>query len=442
MKARWIVWVIVILCGWKASAVDIGQPLGAAPLQSLDGRSLTMDNYGERKGTVVLYLSPRSAAVDSVKDEINRIHLLYRLKEVLFVGVCANPGVTGDELRNYGQHSGMIFPLYLDANGEVARRLGATVTPQAFLLDGKGVLRYRGSLTPREGHGGLAAAIADLLAEKAIQTPESAPEGTPIAEAGAPRETPDPYGAFQFSSELVFRSIPGAPAHHCSTIVEAANGDLLVVWYGGSYESAEDQVLFIARRAAGERMWGAPSVLLESPGMPPGNAIIFKENENRLCVVWGRMESSRPLRRGSGWGQCRLFSRYSDDNGKTWSEDKEWPDSFGQLPRNAPCVLTSGELVLPMSGSVGELHGSFFFLKGKTERWERSACNTRRQPADRSAAGRWLAADANAARASAAPERIARRRPDMVGARGYPFQKPGRRHCHDEVTQRPPGSCV
>ena len=97
-------------------------------------------------------------------------------------------------------------------------------------------------------------------------------EGTPINQPGAPHKVSDPYGTISFSSELVFERIPLAPAHHCSTICEAANKDLLCLWYGGSYESADDQALFLARKLPGEKNWSVPEVLLQGATAPPETA--------------------------------------------------------------------------------------------------------------------------------------------------------------------------
>ena len=86
-----------------------------------------------------------------------------------------------------------------------------------------------------------------------------AAEGTPIDQPGTPRELDDPYGTLSFSSELVFEKIPNAVAFHCSTICQAAGGDLLCLWYGGSYESADDQALFLARAAGRQALEPAAS---------------------------------------------------------------------------------------------------------------------------------------------------------------------------------------
>jgi predicted neuraminidase len=148
---------------------------------------------------------------------------------------------------------------------------------------------------------------------------------------------------------------------------------LLCLWYGGSYESSEDQVLFLARRRKGGRVWQPPEVVVESHGQPPGNAVIFNDGGGRIWIVWGRMESERPIRRGSGWGRCRLLYRTSEDDGHSWSADQVLHDELGWLPRNLPITLSSGELLLPLSGRVDGSYGSFFLKtldRGQT--WSRS----------------------------------------------------------------------
>ena len=183
-------------------------------------------------------------------------------------------------------------------------------------------------------------------------------EGTSIGKSLPARTVRNPYRAIEFSSELIFDSIPGYPAHHCSSIVEAPNGDLLVSWYGGSYESSDDQVLFLSRRKKGSRFWSKPEILIRSPGKPPGNAILFLDKLSRIWLVWGRMEGTQPRLRGTGW-EDRLF----------------YHDTLGWLPRNLPIFLADGTLVAPLSDQLNG-HGvdwSFFLsTKDNGTTWTRN----------------------------------------------------------------------
>ncbi|MBX7256646.1 MAG: exo-alpha-sialidase, partial [Candidatus Hydrogenedentes bacterium] len=360
----------MLACMSGAHALSVGEIAEPVTLETLDGYARTMDNYAERNGTVVVFLSARCLATADQIKAINTVHEKYREEEVLFVGVCSNPEESGEELRTFQQNGGCIFPIYRDPARAVANQFGAKVTPEFFLLDKAGKVLYHGGLGSEKK--GLEPAIVSLLGRKPIAVTEAEAQGTAIDQPGPKREIPDPYGSFAFSSELIFTKIPGVAVHHCSTITEAPNGDLLCLWYAGSYESAEDQALYMARLVKGQRVWSTPQRLLQNPEAPPGNAVIFTGPDRRVWIVWGRMEGSRPTRRGSGWSKCRLMVRTSTDNGETWSTDSEMPDSFAWLPRNAPLTLNDGRFALPISGHVdGAYAGFLLILDPAQQTWNR-----------------------------------------------------------------------
>jgi predicted neuraminidase len=349
-----------------APALEFGAVVGPLKLTTLSGEPLVMDNCAERPATAVVFLSARCDATERAIAEINRIHGKYRLQNLLFVGVCSNPAETGEELRTFSQRRGLIFPVYRDPDGEAARRLGARVTPEVFLLDREGKLVYRGGLNDEAARRALETAAGNVLKKLPIDATSQPIEGTPIARPGPKREIDDPYGTIAFASELIFEQIPMAPAHHCSSICELAGGELLCVWYGGSYESADDQALFLARRKPDQRNWSQPQVLMRNAAQPPGNAVVFRESSERLWIVWSRMESTRPIRRGSGWNRCRLMARTSTDSGATWSEDRPvLADTMGGVPRNPPISMADGTLLLP----DGQSH--FLALGPGASSWQR-----------------------------------------------------------------------
>ena len=332
---------------------------------TLDGANISINNFSERKGTAIVFLSSRCEYTDRALDAIITIHNEYRLQDFLFVGVCPNEEETGDELREYAQNNGVIFPLYRDPSGKTAKDFGATITPGVFILDSEGVIQYHGGVSQIDQSGieiwknQLTSAVVSVLQGKAVNTSSSKILGTKIDNPGPPKEFINRFGTLSFSSELIFEKIPGAVAHHCSTITELGNGDLLCVWYGGSYESSDDQALYMSRRRKGDRNWSLPEKLVQDSIQPPGNAVVFVDNQKRVWIIWGRMESRRPIRRGGGWGDCRLMVRTSNDHGKTWSDDRLMSESIYALPRNAPITLKDGTLIVPLSGRIEDSSGSF-----------------------------------------------------------------------------------
>ena len=339
---RYYLLVSLFLIGHAAAALKSGEPAGPLTLLSPSGLTVTMNNYGERKATAVLFLSTRDETTDALADTIRTLNQTVRRRRVLLVGVFSNQELKAAEVRAFCQAHGFNFPVYLDPGMNAAKRLGARVNAEAFLLDKEGRLVYKGSLSK------LNEAITAF--EAGLPTRSEEISGTPIHDNLPERKITSPYGAIEYSSELIFDPITGFPVHHCSTITEAANGDLLVSWYGGSYESSDDQVLFLSRRKKGSKTWSKPEIIVRSPGRPPGNAVLFTDKRNRIWLVWGRMDGTQPMLRGTGWDACQLFHRTSSDNGSTWTKDQPfYQDTLGWLPRNLTMTLADGRLIVPIS---------------------------------------------------------------------------------------------
>jgi hypothetical protein len=77
------------------------------------------------------------------------------------------------------------MPYLHDATQEVAREYGAKVTPDVFVLDAQGRLRYRGAPdadydNPRERAEWLRDALDAVLAGSILQRPETKPVGCSI----------------------------------------------------------------------------------------------------------------------------------------------------------------------------------------------------------------------------------------------------------------------
>ena len=76
-------------------------------------------------------------------------------------------------------------PYLRDESQKVARAFGARVTPDVFVLDADGRLRYRGAPDadyhdPSEGASWLRAALDDVLADRDVARPETKPVGCSV----------------------------------------------------------------------------------------------------------------------------------------------------------------------------------------------------------------------------------------------------------------------
>ncbi len=337
-------------------------------VQRLDGSKLAIQNFAEHRGTVLIFLSTRDQSPQSAHDDVQKLNSKFRHQKVMMVGVFPNPAESPTEVRDFCQASEFTFPCYRDPEHRAVRQLGVKVTPEVYVFDAKAVLAYHSGLS------GLEPVLTNVVAGKPMGTQGSQASGTPI-DSPKPVRKIEPLEFISYSSELIFDNIPGAPAHHASTMTLAANGDLLVTWYGGSYESSDDEALFIARRPKGSLQWGAPRMLVRNPSQMVGNAVIFTLGNGDVWIIWGRMEASQPLLAHTGWDSTRLLYRVSKDNGKTWSADRKFPmDTTGWLPRNLAIRLTDGTTVVPVSDERNDRDVSFVLItKDNGAHWTKSS---------------------------------------------------------------------
>ncbi len=369
-----VAWIIS-LCACVGLTTAAEPPvISPIEVERLNGPVLQISNYTEHGATVVLFLSTRSQKTAAAAEAIQRLNSASRRKRVMFVGVFPNPAESAEEVRAFCQDNGFIFPCYRDPQHKAATQLGASVTPEAFVIGKDARLHYRGRIGEE--------ALSNISDDHATAIVNPA-DGDPISHPGPRPLLKDTYAAMHFASELIFDKIPGAPAHHASSIAEAPNGDLLVSWYGGSYESSDDEALYMARRKKGERTWGVPEMLFRDPAHPVGNAVIFVDAAKIVWIIWGRMEATQPLLAHTGWDGARLMYRVSSDNGHTWTKDVLFPmETAGWLPRNLPVILPGGELLVPLSDERDNVDKSFFVKttnNGKT--WVRSQIIPNKNPA-------------------------------------------------------------
>ena len=169
-----------------------------------------------------------------------------------------------------------------------------------------------------------------------------------------------------WEKRVVFGDSPDYPSVHAATVCELPSGDLMAAWYGGSHEYASDVVILGAffRRSTGT--WTEAVVLVETEGCTVGNPVLFSVRPGELRLFYSVMYEVL------NWGACKLKYRVSTDGGVTFGPRHVLRDETGLMPRNTPCVLSNGELLLPLYDDTG-VHASVCLISGdEGQSWETS----------------------------------------------------------------------
>lgn len=183
---------VVCLVGLNmASAVEPaapGQPIDRVTLTSIQGKSLTVAPEPGKKAAVIVFLSFNCPVSTSYSNTL--VELVRQNPLVSVIGICPDPDETEEHLRTQAKAFGLTFPVVLDSKQEAVKALGATITPEAFVVDANNLIRYHGRIdngyaarlkknnrTTRED---LKLALAEVLSGKPVSEPVTKAVGCTI----------------------------------------------------------------------------------------------------------------------------------------------------------------------------------------------------------------------------------------------------------------------
>lgn len=150
-------------------------------LKSTDGKEYKLsDALNNAKYVVVMFWSIQCPFVQAYTDRINTLANEYTGKGITFWAVNANATESMDEVKAHAEEREYPFPVLKDVNNVVADMLGATRTPEVFVINHERTIVYHGRIDDnREANkvtsSDLRNALDDVLAgrEVAVQSTKS-----------------------------------------------------------------------------------------------------------------------------------------------------------------------------------------------------------------------------------------------------------------------------
>ena len=145
---------------------------------------------GDRRQTATVLLFVSSLCPCSAKYDDRNIRLAadYAPRGVRFIAVNSSFGERSAEIAEHARQLRYPFPMLRDEGNVISDRVGAQVTPEVFVLDSKGVLRYHGRIDDNRDalkvtSNDLRNALDALLAGRLPSKPEQMSFGCAIARA-------------------------------------------------------------------------------------------------------------------------------------------------------------------------------------------------------------------------------------------------------------------
>jgi peroxiredoxin len=164
-----------------AAGLEIGNTAPDFRLTTVDGSELSLSAVEKtHRAIVVIFLSTICPYSNYYNDLIRDLAAEFARKDVLFIGINSGRLETAEEARSHAQGHGHTFPIAKDWDLHVADLLGARRTPEVFVIDHDGRLRYHGRVASKIASPDLKNALDSLLGGRPVRPAETKAFGCAI----------------------------------------------------------------------------------------------------------------------------------------------------------------------------------------------------------------------------------------------------------------------
>jgi peroxiredoxin len=173
--------VALLFLAQAAGALQVGAVVPDFGMPTLEGRSFSLAQAEKtHTAVVILFLSTICPYSNYYNDLTRDLAAEFAKKGVAFVGVNSGTLESAEEARVHAREHGHAFDIIKDPESRIAELLDARRTPEAFLLDSTGTLRYHGRIASKLSSPDLRTAIEALLEGRPIRPSETKAFGCAI----------------------------------------------------------------------------------------------------------------------------------------------------------------------------------------------------------------------------------------------------------------------
>src|SRR5438045_5983350 len=166
----------------------IGSAIEDFTLPDADGVNHSLKSLMGKKGAVIIFVATKCPVSNGYNERMEKVSEDYQAKGINVIGINANSTEPAAEVKSHAAEKGLKFAILKDDGNKIADRLGATRTPEAYVLDGGGKLVYHGRIDNSQNMANITSndlrdALDQMLAGKTISKTGGAAFGCTIKRA-------------------------------------------------------------------------------------------------------------------------------------------------------------------------------------------------------------------------------------------------------------------
>ncbi|HTA27766.1 MAG TPA: thioredoxin family protein [Bacteroidia bacterium] len=174
--------VFITLCSFAFTGYNVGDKAMDFKLKNVDGEMVSMSDYPNAKGFIVIFTCNHCPFAKAYEDRIIALDARYAPKGYPVIAINPNDptAIAEDDYATMQQRAkakNYQFPYLVDNTQNIAHTYGATRTPHVFVLQKSGsdfIVKYIGAIDDNSDD---ASAVKEKYVENAV---ESLLAGTPV----------------------------------------------------------------------------------------------------------------------------------------------------------------------------------------------------------------------------------------------------------------------
>ena len=185
MRARAGAFLFACCLLTATQAQDSPKHVSNFTLSDFNGAKHSLTDFKSAKAVVLVFIATQCPVSNAYNDRMEQISKDFSGRGVTFIGINSNRNESPEEIKQHAGEHGLTFLILKDVNNTIADKLGASVTPEAYLLDAKFDLLYHGRIddSRRESQVtsmDLRSALEAVLAGKPVPVQETKAFGCTI----------------------------------------------------------------------------------------------------------------------------------------------------------------------------------------------------------------------------------------------------------------------
>ncbi|MEO0895105.1 MAG: thioredoxin family protein [Bacteroidota bacterium] len=138
-----VVVLIMAAATFAQEGYKVGDVARDFSLKNIDGNMVSLADYEEAKGFIVVFTCNHCPYAIKYEDRINALNKKYAAKGYPVIAINPNdvskvPDDSFDNMKIRAKEKGFTFPYLVDGTSEIAATYGATRTPHAYVLQKQG----------------------------------------------------------------------------------------------------------------------------------------------------------------------------------------------------------------------------------------------------------------------------------------------------------------